>query len=82
MADRPRRSTLSSIRTLARRLCVTEGQPPGKTIALSLIPGLPTSDALVGDRAYDAKGVMDAARANGTPTHPSQQYVRSRVHPA
>ena len=49
------------------RLCITEGQASDKTAALALIPGLPSSQALVGDRGYDAQGVIETARANGTP---------------
>ena len=49
------------------RLRVTEGQASDKTVALVLIPGLPSSGALVGDRSYDAQGVIEAARANSTP---------------
>lgn len=58
------------------RLCVTEGQAADKTVALSLIPGLPALIALVGDRGYDAKGVLDAAAANGTPAHVPTQRDR------
>ena len=58
------------------RLCVTEGQASDKTVALTLIPGLPASSALVGDRAYDAKGVLHAALANGTPAHVPTQRDR------
>ena len=58
------------------RLCVTEGQASDKTVALELIPGLPASNALVGDRAYDTKGVLDAALANGTPAHVPTQRDR------
>ena len=58
------------------RLCVTEGQASDKTVALALIPGLPASNALVGDRAYDAKGVLEAAAANGTPAHVPTQRDR------
>jgi transposase len=52
---------------LPARLCVTEGQASDKTVALALIPGLPASEALVGDRGYDAQGMIAAAQANGTP---------------
>ena len=58
------------------RLCVTEGQASDKTVALTLIPGLPPSSALVGDKGYDAKGVLNAALANGTPAHVPTQRDR------
>ena len=58
------------------RLHVTEGQASDKTVALTLVPGLPASTALVGDRAYDAKSVLDAAAANGTPAHVPTQRDR------
>lgn len=41
---------------------------------MQIVEGLPASKALVGDRAYDARALIERAAANGTPAHiPTQR---------
>jgi transposase len=66
------------------RLLITAGQASDKTAAPELLAGLPPS-ALVADRGYDSRALIDFVAARGGQAHiPTQSRVRVQrsVEPA
>ena len=59
------------------RLLLTPGQVSDKTAAPDLIAGLPTAKALVADRGYDSRAIIDLVASTGGQAHiPTQSRVR------
>lgn len=54
---------------LPLRLVISPGQASDKTVAPTLLAGLPPAQALVADRGYDAKAILDLVRASGGKPH-------------
>lgn len=56
------------------RFVLTPGQASDKAAVPDLLAGLPAADALVGDRGYDARKIIDAVTERGTTPHiPTQR---------
>jgi transposase len=59
------------------RLLLTPGQASDKTAAPDLLAGLPPARALVADRGYDSRAIVDLVAAAGGHAHiPTQKHVR------
>ena len=70
---------------LPLRIVLSAGQASDKAAVAALIEGLPPAQALVADRGYDAKAIIDLVRAHGGQAHiPSQKdrKVQRSVEPA
>jgi transposase len=64
------RSIVASISsTSPLRFVISPGQASDKTIAPALLANLPPAHALVADRGYDAKAILDLVRASGGEAH-------------
>ena len=67
------------------RLVLSAGQASDKAAVAELIEGLPPASALVADRGYDAKAIVDLVAAKGGVAHiPTQKdrKVQRTVDPA
>jgi transposase len=59
---------------LPLRIVLSAGQASDKVAVEALIDGLPPAPALVADRGYDAKAIIDLVRAKGGRAHiPTQR---------
>jgi transposase len=59
------------------RLLITPGQSSDKTAVPDLLKGLPAACALVADRGYDSRAILDlVARAGGQAHIPTQSRVK------
>jgi transposase len=70
---------------LPLRLVLSAGQASDKAAVADLIEGLPPAKALVADRGYDAKAIVDLVAAKGGSAHiPTQKdrKVQRSVDPA
>lgn len=71
-------------RGLPVRLLITAGQSSDKTAVPALLEGLPPARALVTDRGYDSRAIIDLVRNAGGEAHISTQSrvkVRRLVDP-
>ncbi|SEQ56699.1 Transposase [Faunimonas pinastri] len=67
------------------RLLITAGQASDKTAVPDLLVGLPAAGALVADRGYDSRAILDLVAKTGGQAHiPTQSRVRVQrsVEPA
>ena len=67
------------------RLVLSAGQASDKAAVAALIEGLPPAGALIADRGYDAKAIVDLVAAKGGVAHiPTQKdrKVQRTVDPA
>ena len=67
------------------RLLITPGQSSDKTAVPDLIAGLPPARALVADRGYDSRAILELVAAAGGRAHiPTQRRVKLQrsVEPA
>lgn len=67
------------------RLLITPGQSSDKAAVPELLAGLPAARALVADRGYDSRAILDLVRAAGGQAHiPTQSRVKLQrsVEPA
>jgi len=67
------------------RLLITAGQASDKTAVPDLLAGLPAASALVADRGYDSRAILDLVARTGGQAHiPTQSRVRVQrsVEPA
>lgn len=67
------------------RLLITPGQSSDKAAVPALLAGLPAARALVADRGYDSRAILDLVRAAGGQAHiPTQSRVKLQrsVEPA
>lgn len=67
------------------RLLITAGQSSDKTAVPELLAGLPPAQALVADRGYDSRAIIDLVAARGGHAHiPTQSRVKLQrsVEPA
>ena len=67
------------------RLLITPGQSSDKTAVPDLLAGLPAAAALVADRGYDSRAILDIVKAAGGTAHiPTQSRVKLQrsVEPA
>lgn len=67
------------------RLLITAGQSSDKTAVPELLAGLPPARALVADRGYDSRAIIDLVAAQGGQAHiPTQSRVKLQrsVEPA
>ena len=67
------------------RLILTAGQSSDKAAVPELLAGLPPARALVADRGYDSRAILDLVAATGGQAHiPTQSRVRLQrtVEPA
>jgi transposase len=67
------------------RLVLSAGQASDKAAVAELIEGLPPASALIADRGYDAKAIVDLVAAKGGVAHiPTQKdrKVQRTVDPA
>ena len=67
------------------RLLITPGQSSDKAAVPDLLRGLPAAQALVADRGYDSRAILDLVAAAGGQAHiPTQSRVRLQrtVEPA
>lgn len=70
---------------LPLRLVLSAGQASDKAAVAALIDGLPPAKALVADRGYDAKAIIDLVAARGGQAHiPTQKdrKIQRSVDPA
>jgi transposase len=70
---------------LPLRIVLSAGQASDKAAVEALIDGLPPAPALVADRGYDARAIIDLVRAKGGRAHiPTQRdrKVQRSVDPA
>ena len=59
------------------RLILTAGQSSDKTAVPDLLAGLPPAQALVADRGYDSRAILDLVAASGGRAHiPTQSRVK------
>lgn len=59
------------------RLLLTPGQASDKTATPDLLAGLPAARALVADRGYDSRAIIDLVAAAGGQAHiPTQKRVK------
>ena len=59
------------------RLLITAGQASDKTAVPDLLAGLPAASALVADRGYDSRAILDLVARTGGQAHiPTQSRVR------
>ena len=67
------------------RLVLSAGQASDKAAVAALIDGLPPAKALVADRGYDAKAIIDLVAARGGQAHiPTQKdrKIQRSIDPA
>ena len=67
------------------RLLITPGQSSDKAAVPELLAGLPAARALVADRGYDSRAILDLVRTAGGQAHiPTQSRVKLQrsVEPA
>ena len=59
------------------RLLITPGQASDKTTAPALLAGLPTTGAVIADRGYDSRALVELVAASGGTAHiPTQKRVK------
>ena len=79
MGLEPKINVLVNQDGLPLRIVLSAGQASDKAAVAALIDGLPPAPALVADRGYDAKAIIDLVAAHGGCAHIPTQKDR-KVH--